>query len=94
MYVTSIAMDFSFYFLHVLLIKFGSKQSKKGVASLRDSHAHVLAISKICPYEYKQGLFCAIAGAVLCILIVLSNGCSCIRCQLFMRRCFHFGTVG
>ena len=48
--------------------KFGSKQSEKEVTSLRDSHAHVLAISKFCPYEYKQALFCMIAGAVLCIL--------------------------
>ena len=38
------------------------------MTSLRDSHARVFAISKFCPYEYKQALFCMIAGAVLCIL--------------------------
>ena len=66
--------------------KFGSKQSKRGLTNLRDSHAHVLAISKFCPYEYKQALFCMIAGAVL--HIALNNGCSCISCQLLTRRFF------
>ena len=54
------------------------------MTNLRDSHAHVLAISKFCTYEYKQALFCMIAGAVL--HIALSNGCSCIvRCIVEVR---------
>ena len=66
-YVSSISRDFSFHFLHVLPNLVASRV-KKGVTSLRDSHAHVLANSKFFPYEYKQALFCMIAGAILCIL--------------------------
>ena len=54
-YISSIARDFSFHFMHVLP-KFGSRQSENGVTSLWDSHAHVLAISNFGPYEYKQAL--------------------------------------